>query len=201
MSELSVQAPALDASEDRPRPRIARRTFLRELVSTLVFGVAVFTLLQLSIPQSRVQGHSMDPTLAEGQRLIVSRLNYLFGDPARGDIIVFNSPRPREPNEPPLIKRVIGVPGDRIEIIDRQVYVNGGPVAEPYINGPCQRCRDGSWELGADEYFVMGDNRDVSNDSRAFGPVRHDLIIGEAVFRIWPLDVFGLVRGHSPGAE
>jgi len=183
----------------QPRPNLGRLRFMKEVISTLVFGIAVFTLLQLAIPQSMVQGRSMQPTFFDGQRLLISRLNYLFDDPDYGDIIVFNSPSPRTDDEPPLIKRVIGLPGDIIEIIDRQVYRNGQLLAEDgYILETCSisDCSDDLWELDVDEYFVMGDNRNHSNDSRSFGPVARDLIIGEAIFRFWPLNTFGSVHQY-----
>lgn len=179
-----------------PRPKLRRYSFLRELIGMIGFGLAVFTLLQLATPQSIVQGRSMQPTFNDGQRLLISRINYMVGDPQYGDIIVFNSPDPQTDNEPPLIKRLIGLPGDIIEIIDTEVYRNGELLDEPYINEPCTRfkCQDERWELGPDEYFMMGDNRNHSNDSRSFGPVREDLIIGEAIFRFWPPDQLGTVH-------
>lgn len=181
----------------RPRPSLGRFRFMREILGTLIFGVAVFTLLQLAMPQSMVQGQSMEPTFYEGQRLLISRVNYLFDTPDHGDIIVFNSPNPLSDNESPLIKRVIGLPGDVIEIRDTQVYRNGELLDEEgYINAPCRtfKCPDDEWVLGNDEYFVMGDNRNQSRDSRDFGPVSADLIIGEAIFRFWPLDTLGSVH-------
>ncbi|GAB4526379.1 MAG: signal peptidase I [Anaerolineae bacterium] len=178
-----------------PRPRVRQPGLLREIISTIAFVIAAFTLLQLALPRSVVHGRSMDPTLGEGQRLIISRLNYLFGEPQRGDIVVFNSPEPLNEGEPPLIKRLIGKPGDVVEIRDRLVYVNGEVLNEPYINEPCQsKCADNRWELGPEEYFMMGDNRNHSNDSRAFGVVPRENIIGEALFRFWPLDSIGSIH-------
>jgi signal peptidase I len=189
------------SSSDLPRPRLHGYSPLREIIGTLIFCVAVFTLLRLAMPGSVVQGRSMQPSFSDGQRILISRIDYLFGQPQRGDIIVFNSPRPLSPNEPPLIKRVIGLPGDVVEVIDTMLYINGELLDEPYINEPCNPswCRDNRWELGTDEYFVMGDNRNNSNDSRRFGPVRRGNIIGEALFRFWPPQSFGTVqRYHFP---
>lgn len=186
-------------NERPPRPYVGRFGFFRELVSMVFFGVGVFTLLQLASPQSIVQGRSMQPTFEDGQRLLISRLNYMVADPQYGDIIVFNSPDPLTDDEPPLIKRVIGMPNDTIEIVDTLVYRNGEPLDEPYINEPCTnwKCPDEAWELGPTEYFMMGDNRNHSNDSRSFGPVDRNLIIGEAIFRFWPLDDLGSI--HKSG--
>lgn len=182
----------------RPRPRLGRGGWGREIVSTAIFVVAVFTLLQLAMPRSVVHGSSMEPNFIENQRLVISRVHYLFGEPQRGDIIVFNSPSPREPDEPSLVKRVIGLPGETIEFRDQQLYINGELMEEPYINGPCTsfRCRDNVWELGPDEYFMMGDNRNVSNDSRAFGPVPRENLVGEVLLRFWPLDKVGVVQQY-----
>ncbi|MDZ4670990.1 MAG: signal peptidase I [Phototrophicales bacterium] len=177
-----------------PRPQVGRFRGVQEIISTVVFLVAVFTLLQLALPRSEIHGKSMEPTFVEGQRLIISRVNYMLGDPQRGDIIVFNSPE-SDSNDPSLIKRVIGMPGELVAIRDREVYINGERLDEPYINEPCTRsCRDREWQLADDEYFLMGDNRNVSNDSRAFGPVKHSAVIGEALFRYWPLNAIGFIH-------
>ncbi|MCL4254833.1 MAG: signal peptidase I, partial [Anaerolineae bacterium] len=139
-------------------------------------------------------GRSMEPTFVEGQRLIISRVNYMVGEPQRGDILVFNSPQ-SDSDDPSLIKRVVGLPGELVEIRDQEVYINGERLDEPYIKEPCTRqCRDRQWQLENDEYFVMGDNRNVSNDSRAFGPIKHSAIIGEALFRYWPLNAIGFIH-------
>ncbi len=181
-----------------PRPKLRYKGTLREIINTVVFIVAAFTLLQLAIPRSIVHGTSMQPSLHEGERLVISRVNYLFGEPHQGEIIVFNSPSPRTPDEAPLIKRVIGLPGDVVEIRDTLVYVNDVLLDETYINEPCRtnQCRDERWELGPDEFFVMGDNRNHSNDSRNFGPVPRENLIGEALFRFWPLQNVGSIHRY-----
>jgi signal peptidase I len=179
-----------------PRPRIRRWTILRELVSTVVLLAAVYTLVELATPRFYVEGRSMQPNFIEGQRLIISRLNYLFGNPQRGEIVVFNKPF-APPSEPPLIKRVIGLPGEHVEVHDSKVFINGEPLNEPYIEeqpftSACQDYRDVT--LGADEYYVMGDNRSNSNDSRCFGPIKRGNLIGEALVRYWPPDKWGIVN-------
>ena len=180
----------------RPRPKIVRAQYLREAIGTLAFIFAAFTFLRLAIPGSVVQGRSMQPSFVDGERILISRVGYLFGDPERGDIVVFNSPDPLSDNEPPLIKRIIAIPGDMVEIIDTQVYLNGEALDEPYVEGPCRptKCRDGVWELGPESYFVMGDNRNNSRDSRVFDAVPRDHIIGEAMFRFWPIKSIGLIQ-------
>jgi signal peptidase I len=177
-----------------PRPRLARPGLVRETIISVVVIVAVLTLTELAIPRSSLDGPSMQPTLSQGQRLIISRVNYLFGEPQYGDIAVFNSP---VNDTDVLIKRVIGLPGDVIEFSDQQVYRNGDLLEEPYfINRPCSPsdCPDRTWRLGEDEYFMMGDNRNRSKDSRAFGPVTRSELVGEAVFRYWPPLEFGFLE-------
>lgn len=171
----------------RPRPQLRRRGFLYELLETLILIMAIYALVDLSSVRFYVDGPSMEPSFYTSQRVIVSRLNYMFSDPQRGEIIVFDSPD-RPGVDPPLIKRVIGEPGDTVEIRDAQVYINGEPLDEPYINEPCAagRCPDESWTLGPDSFFVMGDNRNRSRDSRVFGPIQRNHIIGEALVRYWP---------------
>jgi signal peptidase I len=136
----------------------------------------------------------MQPNFETGQFLIVSRINYLVGEPARGDVVVFHYPGNTDQD---YIKRVIGLPGDVVEMIDLEVYVNGQRLNESYINEPCSEdnsnCQDNRWELGPDEYFVMGDNRNHSQDSRAFGPVSREYIVGEVLVRYWPPSDWGVV--------
>lgn len=175
-------------------PRLRRPAAWRDFVDTFLFLLAAFVLLELAAPRFMVDGPSMQPTFYSGQRLITNRLSYLFGSPQQGDIVVFHSPG-SDPQDPPLIKRLIGLPGDTIETRDTQVYVNGERLEEPYVFDPCtpQRCADSIWVLGPEQYFLMGDNRNRSNDSRFFGPVPHQLIIGQALIRYWPIADWALV--------
>lgn len=182
-----------------PRPLLQRRWFLRELVETILFVAVVYVLVEMAAPRFLVEGPSMQPTFHNDQRLIISRIHYLVGQPQRGDIVVFNSPRSRL-GDPPLIKRAIGLPGDTIEVRPEQrtengteitiahIYLNGELLNETYINerNCTSSCQAQIVTLGPEEYFVMGDNRNHSNDSRAFGTVRRDSIIGEALIRYWP---------------
>lgn len=184
----------MEIENNMPRPRLRRWETAREILSTVFMMIAIFALVELATPRFYVDGRSMEPNFEDGQRLIVSRVNYLFIQPQRGDIVVFN--KPRSPvTESPLIKRVIGLPGDTVSIRDAQVILNGVPLDEPYINEPCTAysCKDGDWELGPNEYFVMGDNRNHSNDSRSFGTIHLENIIGEALIRYWPPPDWGVV--------
>ncbi len=176
------------------RPRLRRVSLLHEAAQTLLFLVAVYVLLEMTIPRSVVLSISMEPNLIAEQRLLISRISYLVGDPARGEIVVFVPPN-QPPDEPPLIKRLIGLPGETISFQDTAVYINGMKLDEPYINESCQpgRCPNKSLQLGDDEYFMMGDNRNHSRDSRSFGPIPHSQIIGRAVLRWWPPTKWGIL--------
>lgn len=186
-----------DNRQDRLRPRLHRDTWLVELLRTVVFVVAVTILFDMAIPRSLVEGRSMQPTFETGDRLIVSRLNYMLGVPQRGDIVVFNSINPNEP-QVMLIKRVIGLPYDIVAFRNGLLYINGELVDEPYIAEQCRAfsCPDNVWQLGGDEYFVMGDNRNNSQDSRRFGAITTHDIVGEALFRYWPPHKIGIIQGH-----
>lgn len=177
-----------------PRPRLRSRGFLRELVYTLLFLAAAFTFLEMAVPRSVVQSISMEPNLIENQRLVISRISYLLGEPQRGDIVVFLPPD-HAPGDPPLIKRLIGLPGEIVEFRDTAVYINGVQLDEPYLNEPCQPtyCGQRVWILGPDEYFFMGDNRNHSHDSRSFGPIQRGRIVGRAIIRYWPPQVWGIL--------
>jgi signal peptidase I len=178
-----------------PRPRLRRPGLLQELIGTLIFILSVYALAEMAIPRSNIDGPSMQPNLHAGQYLIISRLDYLFGEPQRGDVAVFQAPG-SDDDEPRLIKRVIGLPGDTVEIRDTEVYVNGEKLDEPYfINRPCNpsKCPNETWTLGPSQYFMMGDNRNNSRDSRAFGPIQRSAIVGRAVFRYLPLSEFGAI--------
>ena len=178
------------------RPSLRRPGIIDEIIRTIIFVIVVTVLFDMAIPRSLVDGSSMNPTFHDEERLIVSRVHYLVAQPHRGDVVVFNSLSAVEPDIM-LIKRVIGEPGDTIEWRDQQLYINDVFIDEDYIREQCgaSRCPDETWTLGNDEYFVMGDNRNASRDSRSFGPVPIDHIVGRVVFRYWPLRQVGIVNG------
>jgi signal peptidase I len=186
------------------RPKLQNQGFMRgirEILETLVLIVTIYALVNLASARFVVEGDSMLPNFETGQFLIVSRVNYLLGQPERGDIVVFHYPgNPQED----YIKRVIGMPGDLVELRDARVYVNGEVLDEPYINEACipSICRDNRWEIGENQYFVMGDNRNASSDSRSFGPVDQRFFVGEALIRYWPPQNWGSVnRVRFPQTE
>lgn len=181
-----------------PRPRLHRSSFLREILETLILIALVYTLVNLASVRFYIEGPSMQPNFWAGQFLIVSRVHYLLGEPQRGDIVVFDPPGDDDlPDDPLLIKRLIGLPGEHVEVRDGQVFINGEFINEPYlneVNSPV-RCsgRQCDVVLGADEYFLLGDNRNNSRDSRVFGPVERHRIVGEAIIRYWPPSEWGIV--------
>lgn len=163
-----------------------------EWVAVLVGAVLValvvrtFLLQAFSIPSS-----SMESTLEIRDRLLVNKLSYQFGDVERGDIVVFFRPETLTSPYDDLIKRVIGLPGDRVEGRENQVFINGQPLDERYLDDGAVTRDFGPVEVPADHVFVMGDNRANSADSRVFGPIEIDRIEGEAFFRYWPLPRLG----------
>ncbi len=187
---------SMSDSHGLPRPRLKIPSLLMEAVSTVIFIIAVTVLFDLAIPRSLVDGSSMEPTFYGDDRLVVSRVHYLLGEPQRGDILVFNAVVEEEAEQGVmLIKRVIGLPGETVELREQAVYINGEALDEPYINEPCyiRHCTDQAWVLAENEYFMVGDNRNNSRDSRRFGPVPLNKIVGQVVFRYWPIASIGLI--------
>ncbi|MEP6986853.1 MAG: signal peptidase I [Chloroflexota bacterium] len=194
METVPNSTPSVETAVTTPRPPLRQRGYGREILETIILIGAIYALVNLATVRFIVEGPSMQPTFFTGQVLMISRVNYLFGTPQRGQIIVFNAPG-QPPDEPPYIKRVIGLPGETVEIRDTKVYIDGKELNEPYINEPCEagRCPNHTWQLGADEYFFMGDNRNHSSDSRSFGIVKRERVIGEALVRYWPPQNWGIV--------
>lgn len=176
-----------DPSPTRKASRL--RIALREVISLVLMVVLVRLAMDTLLPRYVVDGASMEPTFSTDERVIVDRLSMLLGGPARGDVVVLDSPRQDEL----LIKRVIGLPGETLTVRAGRVYINGELLEEPYVLEFCTypSC-DGTWELGPDEYFVLGDNRSHSLDSHTFGPVPRSAIKGVARLRYWPPDEVSL---------
>lgn len=187
---------------------------LREVVEALALAIVVFILIQASAQNFRVEGSSMAPTLEGQQYLLVNKLVYFtfdverfsrivpfwnversdasrpFRPPRLGEIIVFHFPG--EPQRD-FVKRVIGLPGDKVEIVHGTVLVNDVVFAEPYLKEPFTD-NMAPRRMGAGEYFVMGDNRSHSNDSRNWGSVPEDNVVGKVWLIYWPFAEFGIPR-------
>ena len=174
-----------------PEKRI--RFPIRGILITLAIALIIFLLAQAMMQSVKVVGASMEPSLHNGQYIVVSKAAYWFHPPRRGDIIVFHSPQNEEQD---IIKRVIATPGETVEIRDGTVYINGSPLDEPYIaeepyyNLPLQKVPE-------DSYFVLGDNRNHSSDSHIWGVVPEGNIVGKAWICYWPPSEWQSVPNHS----
>ncbi len=183
-------------STDFPSPQVepkkqdfALKMWLRDLLTSIVVAFLIITFLYQPV---RVEGTSMMPELRDQERLFINKFEYHFEPIHRGDVVVFHYPLNPVKS---YIKRVIAVPGDDVSVQDGQVYVNGRELREPYV--PRQYRDNRSYPdtvLKADQYFVLGDHRLISSDSRDFGPVSRNLIYGKASFVYWPTNAMGVVR-------
>ncbi len=198
---------------------------VRDVLETLLLTVLIFLIVRSVVQNFKVEGRSMEPTLHNGQYLLINKAiywrldgdllspvipgaeastdpagqtsHYLFSPPQRGDIIVFRYPK--EPSRD-FIKRVIGVPGDIVEIKNGVVYVNGKPLHEDYTADPPSYFQPAE-RVPEGQYFVLGDNRNNSSDSHVWGLVPEENIIGKAWFSYWPPNSWGAVEPNGPSAE
>ena len=186
-----------------PERGSAARGCVVELVETLVLTLVIFLVIQNFVAQPfRVQMSSMEHTFEPDQYVLIDRLSHLWSPYQRGQVVVFRPPESVGEQTDPFIKRVIGVPGDKIEVRDGQVYVNDKALDEPYLFRndageiePTEANGDQShWDVPDGQLFVMGDHRQVSVDSRVFGFVPVSSVIGRAVLRYWPLSSLELVQ-------
>jgi len=195
MDETEVRTPELDkesaATPKSAKARVWPRELFRDLFGTIVPAVIIALAIHLFLAQAtRVYGQSMEPGLHTDQRLVIEKLSYHLHGPRRGDIVVLHDPTG---GPDLLIKRVIGLPGERVTITDGRVYIDGSLLGEPYLN---QVTEGGgrSWLVPPLHVFVMGDNRGASRDSRVFGAVALEELVGHAIVRYWPPDQAGIVR-------
>ena len=166
---------------------------LREVGITVGIAVVVFIILQLNVRSYTVVMSSMEPNFQEGECIMVNKATYRSSDPQRGQVIIFVPPF-ESPH--PFIKRVIGLPGENVEIKDGKIFIDGIPLEEEYIMEPPNNPMPAT-EVPENEYFVLGDNRNSSNDSRNGWTVPRDNIIGKAWFTYWPPSKLGVVKHYN----
>jgi signal peptidase I len=163
---------------------------LKETLETVVLAVVIFLLIRVAIQNYRIEGSSMEPNFHNGEYLLVNKLAYRLGEYQRGDVIVFKYPNDTTKD---YIKRVIGLPGDTVEIRDGMLFVNDQLVSEPYQVMPMNYLSEMPRVVEPGTLYVMGDNRPASSDTRDWGLLDQDLVIGQAWLAIYPFDTFGLV--------
>jgi len=184
-------------NRDREEEEYKEKSIIREVIINLLYIAVVvlitFLMIRFVGQRTQVRGSSMEPTLSNADNLIVDKITYRFKDPERFDIIVF----PFD-DDTYYIKRIIGLPGETVQVIDGYVYINGELLDEKYGNEVMLRAdrAEVPIELGNDEYFVLGDNRNNSTDSRneKVGNITRKDILGRAWVRIWPLNEFGILK-------
>jgi len=185
---------------DQPAPAeetVNWRRFALDILETVVLAAILFLGINAVSARVRVDGFSMVPTLEDGEFVLVSKLNYRFGDVERGDIIVFHYPM--DPQQE-LIKRVIGLPGDTINVQNGIVSVNGQSLEEPYI--AAAPAYSGEWMVPDGHLFVLGDNRNDSSDSHSWGYLPFDKVVGKAVVIYWPPPFWKvIVHTEIPAAQ
>ena len=169
--------------------------FILDVLETLLLSAVLFLAINALSARVRVDGFSMNPTLQDGEFVLVNRLAYRMGIPQRGDIIVFHFPL--DPASQDLIKRVIGLPGEHIMVIRGKVFVNGQPLSEPYI--AAAPLYSGEWVVPDGDLFVLGDNRNDSSDSHSWGMLPEKEIVGKAVFIYWPFPDWKLIDHYDFG--
>lgn len=198
--------------EDPPRSR-KKRSFWVELPGLLLTALVIAVVIKTFLIQPFwIPSESMVPAIEVNDRVMVNKLAFQLGEPERGDVVVFTDPAEPEIDESipeamirsvleavgvrttgrdDLIKRVIGLPGETVSIHDNAVFVDGEPIDESYLADDVLMPDEGPFQVGLDEVFVMGDNRQFSFDSRRFGPIPEEHLIGRAFVTIWPLSRFG----------
>lgn len=162
---------------------MSMKRFIRDSLIIIVITLVVFLGLQATVQSTVVSGSSMEPNFENGQRLIINKFIYRFDEIERGDVVIFHPPSDTNVE---YIKRVIGLPGETVEIRNRLVYINGELLSESYIPDPPLYFME-EIEIPHGHYFVLGDNRNKSDDSHVWGPVPEGNIIGKVWFSIWPL--------------
>jgi signal peptidase I len=185
-----------DSISEHAEPEVNDSTNWRKMVRDILETVALALILFLAInsisARIRVESISMEPTLYRGDFVLVDKISYRLGNPNRGDIVIFYYPVDPEQK---YVKRVIGLPGDQIKISNGQLFVNGQRLSEPYLKAV--PIYDGNWSVPEDSYFVLGDNRNRSNDSHNWGMLPRQNIIGRGLIIYWPVNHADLLIGDG----
>ena len=185
----SYQTEVIPESTPEKSPQSKILSFILDITETIVLSVLLFVGINAISARIRVDGHSMEPTLHNGEFIIVNKMAYKFGEPQIGDVIVFHYPKDPEQE---YIKRVIGLPGDEVVIQNGEVFVNGSQLNEPYIAASPNY--SGKWIVPEDTLFVLGDNRNNSSDSHNWGTVPLDYVVGKALIIYWPPQEWGIIK-------
>ena len=190
--EIKATTPAQEPMASQKKGDQSLRV-LHSWVRDLCISILISLFIILFVYQPvKVEGGSMEPGLEDQERIFINKLAYRLEAIERGDVIVFRYPRDTRKN---FIKRVIGLPGDRVRVGDGHVYLNGHLLREPYVPEEYMDSRSYSEiRVPIDSYYVLGDHRSMSNDSREFGPVSRSYIYGKAVFGYWPMEKMGVVH-------
>ena len=201
--QLQPEVLAADGTQGAAQnaPPLSAGSLLRELVETVVLALILFLLIRQVVQNYRIESHSMEPNFYEGQFVLVNKLAYRLGEPHRGEVLVFHNP---DNTDQDYIKRIIGLPGDTIEVVGDTILINGEELPQPFVhNLNPEGTYFGPVIVPENSLFVMGDNRPRSSDSRAIGAIDEDLVVGKAWLRVWPLSEFGLVEHFEllPGAS
>ena len=200
-SKRSLESEAPDITDHLPSPLKRIVNFFLDFVETAVVALSIFVVVYLFLVQPHeIKGGSMEPTFNNNEYILTDKISYRFKEPKRGDVVIFKAPKNPDVD---YIKRIIGLPGERIKIQNGAIYINGKKLSEPYIRDitsltSTQYLQEGVETTVPEGYFfVMGDNRTGSMDSREFGPIAENVIIGHAILRYWPLPALGLVPSVS----
>lgn len=169
---------------------------LLDIFETVLLSILLFLAINAISARIRIESISMQPTLYEGDFVIVNKLAYKLGSPSRGDVIIFHYPP--DPDKEPYIKRVIGLPGDTVHAANGKIYINDVPIDEPYINAPPNYI--GTWTVPEGQLFVLGDNRNRSSDSHNWGMVPLENVIGKALVVYLPLSHWQVLDQETAAA-
>lgn len=188
-----VEAAPLDVSTapDTTEAPPQRSSLLREIVETVLLTAIIFLIVNTATGRFRIEGQSMEPNLHDGEYVLIDKVSYVLHPPERGDVVVLLRPGERD-----YIKRIIGLPGDTVEVKNGQVLVNGIALDEPYIADPARQ-NTPARQVEPERYFVMGDNRNNSSDSRSFGTISAKDIVGRAWIVYWPPSSWGGIPHYS----